>query len=326
MRLELQECLPHMPTSACSVRGTGSAQAAAQVVLEKPRVEALFSGASPPQQRALSRASASQPAMDPSFWGAGAERETGSELSVATTNFIPASQLGKAASAMSASKLDSQGLQATPGAATSSEASPAKTREPTMFQKSLPFRTDAESSVVSDWKIHFQQQVGKGLALQRGLRFQDLRYGSTEAGSPGVCVLKQAADVPKAPTNPMTFEPIKQKQHNIDAITKMLQNLGVQLTEPRPDFTAQPSAEEEISKARARREATRKETKVEASPKPSKSTAAKRSTSEASILSHVERNKQLPAVIARKRYQTYVVDKPKKGHRSCEPEKTPQAA
>jgi hypothetical protein len=45
----------------------------------------------------------------------------------------------------------------------------------------------------------------------------------------------------------------------------------------------------------------------------------RRSTSEVSRASDQDRRKNLAAEVARSRYQTFVVDRPKKNHKYCEP-------
>jgi len=289
------------------VRSSCSAQAAAaQAVLEKPKVDALFAGASPASspskqvRRALSRTSHSEPLTPSSFrWaGALAERANASELSVATTAFLPVSQLGATGSALGIGAPDAL-ASALADAETGSSSPPKRTQN--SWQLSLPYRTEAESSVVSDWKMHYWNDVGKGVALSRGLRFQDLRY--TNSSSPGVCVLKAQGDVPKAPGNPSQCGPVKEKQMIIDAVTQQLLSMGVVLHEP-PHGPVHPDA------AASSHEAS-----------PSRSSLGRKSSSEASIAtvsSHHERRRNLCANVARDRYQTYVIAKPKKGHRFCE--------
>merc|ERR1712232_599333 len=100
------------------------------------------------------------------------------------------------------------------------------------FQASLPYQTEIESSVVSDWKLQYWREVGKGVKCARGLRVQDPRYNT--ANSPGVCVLKQGDDVPKVPGidgNGGNFGPTAQKQMIIDCVTKQLLQMGVALIE-----------------------------------------------------------------------------------------------
>jgi len=226
-----------------------------------------------------------------------ADRGTASELSVATTAFVPGSQLGGGASG-SATAPDALAAAL---AATGSP-SPAPKVQPSAFQDALPYRTQAESSVVSDWKLHYWHDGGKGVAMQRGLRFQDLRYATNT--SPGVCVLKQQDDVPKvAGINGVGghFAPTADKQKLIDSVTKQLLQMGVVLHDPHTKHESATAPQERGN--------------------PSSSPGmGRRSGSEASLASHHERRKHLPAVVARDRYQKYVVAKPKKGHRFCEPE------
>lgn len=304
--------MPSPPQSFASsparVRSGCSAQAAAaQAVLEKPKVDALFAGASPASSpskqvpRALSRTSYSEPLMSSSFRGSGAlaERANASELSVATTAFLPGSQLGTPGSALGAGAPDAL-ASALADAAAGSSSPPKRTQN--QWQMSLPYRTEAESSVVSDWKMQYWNDVGKGVALSRGLRFQDLRYGNSS--SAGVCVLKQRDDVPNPPGNASQCGPVKEKQVIIDAVTQQLLQMGVALTEP-PHGPINPAAAA-ISN--------------EASPS---RTLGRRTNSEGSIAtvsSHHERRRHLCATVARDRYQTFVIAKPKKGHRFCEPE------
>jgi len=165
---------------------------------------------------------------------------------------------------------------------------------------------------VSDWKMQYWHEGGKGVALSRGLRFQDLRYGNS--ATPGVCVLKQQDDVPKAPGNASTFGPIKEKQLIIDAVTKQLLQMGVVLTDPHHHGIAK----EEIMPPRP--PVVEELSQVSPSSSGSLGTLRGRARSEASLASHHERRKNLCSHVARKRYQVAVIAPPKKGHRFCEPE------
>merc|ERR1712046_130490 len=98
------------------------------------------------------------------------------------------------------------------GASASPTKSPAiKEKKQNLFQASMPYHTDQISSVVSDWRPFYQQQLGKGVAFDRGLRFQDVRYNTEN--SAGVCVLKAGDDVPKVPAlTSGPFGPVAEKQ------------------------------------------------------------------------------------------------------------------
>lgn len=318
-----------MPTPAQSyassparVRSRGDAQAAAaQAVLEKPRVDALFpqleqekpQAPAPSPPRALSRASRSEPLM-PSPFGR-ADKANASELSVATTAFIPRSQLGggsrggmQAPDALTAALADA--------AVAGSPAPAPKTQN--MFQASLPYRTEAESSVVSDWKLHYWHDGGKGIALQRGLRFQDLRYATNN--TPGVCVLKQQDDAPNVPGlqgDASTYGPVREKQMLINAVTKQLLQMGVVLHDHDHGHGHHHGHHnhEKSKKSEGKMDAENMRTAPTQSPD-----LGRKAGSEASLASHHERKKHLPAVVARARYQKYVVAKPKRGHTFCEPE------
>lgn len=292
-------------------RSSVSAQAAAaQALLERPRVEALFPQLdqeksaiqAPAPPRALSRASASDPHILSSFGRANAaDNDAASQLSAATTAFVPASVLGSAVG----SAVRSQTGQ--PDALAALTASPMKPSVPkekkqNHFQASMPWHTDQESSIVSDWRVFYQKTEGKGVAFGRGLRFQDLRYNTEN--SAGVCVLKADDDVPKVPGLATgTFGPVAEKQFVIDAVTKQLLQMGVKVTEPKYGRTYNDAKD--------------------ASSSSSKQGPAggfrSRSSSEASIPTALARHKNTASFIARERYQRLVLDKPKKGHEFCKP-------
>jgi hypothetical protein len=293
-------------SSPARPRKSASAQAAvAHAVLERPNRDALFGGmepeklqapsASPP--RARSRVSCSEPLLPSSFGGA--DRANASELSVATTAFLPGSHLGSSLALPDALAM-----------AVAGSASPVPSKQ-TEFQRTLPYRTELESSVVSDWKAQMWREGGKGLALERGLRFQDLRYGNKF--SPGVCVLQLDGGVPKVPgltANPDGFGPVAEKQRIIDCYTKQLLSMGVALTEPHHHGQDVGSPDKNSSICRT----------ASATELSTRSPGMTRSASQVSIASHHHRRNNLCSVVARDRYQKYIVANPRKGHRYCEPE------
>jgi len=250
-------------------------------------------------------------------------RACASELSAATTAFLPTSQLGIGGAVSSAARpalgTREQDVLATAlaEAAVVASPSPSPIKTPNAFQDSLPYRTQAESSVVSDWKALYWKEGGKGLALQRGLRFLDMR--DCTHSSPGVCVVKQTDDCPKAPGTSSQFGPVKGSQMIIDAYTKQLLRMGVVLKEPHDHgkpITKQPEKNNLANEARG---IAKEEASVAMTRRARSEVSLAR---EASLLSHHERSKHLPAVVARDRYQKYIVAKPKKGHRFCEPEQS----
>lgn len=322
------DCVVKMPALSQSfasspprVRNTGTAQAAvAQAVLEKPRVEALFpqmepSVSSPAPPRALSRASRSEPLM-PSPFG----RANASELSVATTAFIPPSHLwGGAGGGASPERTNGEPdalttalADAAVAAAASPSASPAPPgrRTQTQFQASLPYRTETESSVVSDWRLHYWRDGGKGVALARGLRFHDLRDAT--ANTPGVCVLKQGDDLPKMPGRPEAFGPTAEKDFIIRQSNRQLLQMGVELIDQKEGGLP---AERSSGGGTDSREVPRQQA-LTAGRRQALASAG----SEASLASLQERRKNLASVIARERYQSWVVARPKKGHRFVNPD------
>jgi len=246
-----------------------------------------------------------------------ADRGNASELSVATTAFIASSQLGYVGADRTASSFGT-GYGGASGSATAPDAltpvlaaSPPGPKEQSQFQLSLPYRTETESSVVSDWKQLYWREGGKGIGFARGLRGLDLRYANAQ--TPGVCVLKGTDDVPKVPgiTKPDSFPPMAHKMKNIDAITKQLLQMGVELHEPH-DHRKHVPAPERSSNVDEARSASNPNFR---SPSMVSRTDAG-TTSEANI----DRSMNLPAKVARNRYQHYVVAKPKKGHRFVNPE------
>lgn len=313
-------------SSPARVRSSSTAQAAAALaVRDKPRVEALFpqqDKQSPPKapSRSLSRASRSEPHVSSSFGRAASSQEmAASELSAATTSFIAASLLGEGARSASRSDLGTNDRDvlttALADAAASSSPGPSK-KEQNEFQASLPYRTEIESSVVSDWRGHYQKELGKSVALQRGLRFVDLRYNT--ANSAGVCVLKSSDDVPKVSGIGSTggkFGPLAQKEFIIDAVTRQLAQMGVVLTDShhhgqQAGATAQAPLPDVGSNSSKLRQTQTSSLKAESS-------LGRRAGSEASIGSH---HKNLCQSIARDRFQQYIIGKPRKGHRHCTPQ------
>lgn len=285
-------------SSPVRARSIGSAQAAAaHAVLDRPKVEALFpqldkaETSLPVLQRVPSRASCSEP-LAPSSFG----RAAPSELSAATTAFIPASLLG-----------DQDASAAAPY--------PERAKITQNLEMVMPYRTDAESSVVSDWRMHYWREAGKGIKCSRGLRCQELRFGNEN--SPGVCVLRQQDDLPKVPgINGVKgdFGPVVEKQFIIDAVNKQLLQLGVTLTDPR---NKKDKGESTISGSRISTQQTDAKVHAAATRSPG---MGRKAGSEASIGSQKERRHNLAAVVARDRYQRYVVANPKKGHRHCTPQ------
>lgn len=253
-------------------------------------------------------------------------RACASELSAATTAFLPISQLGIGGAVSSAARPQPDTREpdalatALADAAVGGSPSPSPVKTPNAFQDSLPYRTQAESSVVSDWKAHYWKEGGKGLALQRGLRFLDLR--DSTHNSPGVCVVKQTDDCPKAPGSSSQFGPVKESQHIIDAYTKQLLRMGVVLKEPHDHGKSITKQSDKNSVANEVSVMAKEEAIVAMTRKARSEVSLARDSREASLLSHHERSKHLPAVVARDRYQKYIVAKPKKGHRFCEPEQS----
>lgn len=309
-------------SSPMRARSTASAQAAtAQAVLERPRVEALFpqleqeksATPSPAPPRALSRASASEPQMMSSSFG-----RAGSQLSAATTGFIPPSNIGSTVGSWMRSDLGTGTQQDALATALAGAASPAASpqkpgKAQNLFQASLPYHTDQESSIISDWRPHYQKQYGKGVPFERGLRFQDPRY-STE-NTPGVCVLKSDDDVPKVagllPGG--VFGPTAEKQFIIDAVTKQLQDLGVELTEPHCGRLFQPQKLVEAVTKKERPRAVRRTPEEERSRTGSETSSSCQTGPDFRI-------QNVASTVARQRYQKWVIDQPKKGHRFRESE------
>lgn len=203
------------------------------------------------------------------------------------------------------------------------EASPKKKQNP--FQQCMPYRTEQESSIVSDWRIHYQNTEGKGVPFQRGLRFTDPRYATEN--SPGVCVIKGDDDVPKVPglaSNNAYFAPVADKQKVIDAVTTQLLQMGVALTNPIHGRTFGEHAKTFVEQSmQATRSTVRDKNASVQEPRGSRSSglARSRASSEASLAStKIDRSKNLASTIARDRYQQYIIANPKKGHTFCEPE------
>jgi hypothetical protein len=169
------------------------------------------------------------------------------------------------------------------------------------FQASMPYRTKPASSVVSSWRMHYWNEVGKGSALQRGLTCQDLRDGT--ANTAGVCVLRQSDDAPKVPG--IHSGAYMEKQRIIDSVTSQLRQMGVALHD---------GATKQIGHSRSASQAGQDVPRTN-------NGSAKRGTSEVSMGSSTFRN-NLCANVARSRYQTFVVNKPVKSHTFCEPEPT----
>lgn len=256
-----------------------------------------------------------------------ADRGNASDLSVATTAFVPPSLVGSGAGSVlrpDAGIGDRDVLTtalaeaAVAGSPASASPGPAA-RIQNDFQASLPYHTVAESSVISDWRLHYWNDLGKGVALSRGLRPHDLHNGT--ANTPGVCVLS-LKNIPNVPgIGSGQFGPLAEKQFIIDSVTKQLLEMGVTLTEPHHhgQHVPEKSSRAEGSTTDARSSGH------EASPIRSHNAVGRKAGGEASPGSHHHHHpekyrKNLAAVIARDRYQKYVVAKPKKGHRLHTPQ------
>mmetsp|Transcript_7533 Transcript_7533/g.12091 ORF Transcript_7533/g.12091 Transcript_7533/m.12091 type:complete len:238 (-) Transcript_7533:43-756(-) len=234
-----------MPVSTS--RHAGATKAAAALAIERPRHECLFPQLAQPTSptplpvapRELSRCSRSEPLLASSFRKAASSRSRArlensphsfmpSALSAATTAFVVESHVGSSIEMASGSKAahpradiasrQGDSLEEAVVAATDHEASEKKRNE---LQAFLPYRASPASSLVSGWRAHFQAEAGKNTALARGLRVQDVRYGN--ANSPGVCVLRQADEVP---TLPGISAAILSKQSILDSVAKQLLQLG----------------------------------------------------------------------------------------------------
>jgi len=146
----------------------------------------------------------------------------------------------------------------------------------------MPYPADAESSVVSDWKLHYWNLDGPGVPVARGLRTrqpQDMRFMLPTA--PGVCVLAQRDDLPTMPKhNPA----VEDKERNIAQCAAQLRELGV--------YDARPQWAINLDRTKEARAA-----KHYGGP-------ARRAASEASLSSSHTRRNSLPAVEARARYVT----------------------
>jgi len=212
---------------------------------ERPRVECLFPQFGrektptpvpvPPRER--SRCSGSEPLIASSFRRAtsckGRAQDPGvlptvaeSELSVATTAFVAASCLGAESKVAAGSKAAPEApreLDALDSAVAQADAKAAEQKTQNAFQ-ACPYHTTPESSIVSDWRYHYWHVVGKGCAIQRGLRAQDIRYGNQN--SAGVCVLRQQDDVPKIGTHSGAY---LAKQHMIKKLNEQLVQLNSEL-------------------------------------------------------------------------------------------------
>lgn len=250
-------------------------------------------------------------------------RAAASELSAATTAFVAASRGGGASGSAAAARQPDAAAQTSPAGC--EDSAPARHKQ-NHFQASLPYHTSPKSSVVSEWRHEMWREVGIGNALARGLRGQDVRYGT--ACTPGVCVLKQQDDVPKVPG--INSSATAEKQMIINSVTKQLLQLGVVLTEPPHGPHGAPREVAVAShggQAAASKEASERRPKAPVQSPPPRS-LGRRTASEASLGSRsgvsgvtgVQRRTNLPAVVARSRYQTFVVNKPKKDHRYCDPE------
>jgi hypothetical protein len=241
-----------------------------------------------------------------------------SELSAATTAFVPQSVVESLLRSDLGPRARSVLAAASPQGA--EKASPKKKQN--YFQQSLPYRTEQESSVVSDWRGYYQNTVGKGLAFQRGLRFVDPRYANEN--SPGVCVIKGDDDVPKVPGlsgNAGTFKPTAEKQKVIDAINTQLLQMGVVLTDPTAGRTLGENAKmlEEQSMQNTR------QSFIGEKNGSTRELRGSRASSEASLASssresRIDRRKNRADIVARDRYQTLVLAPQPKGHTFCEPE------
>lgn len=149
-----------------------------------------------------------------------ADKVCASELSAATTAFIPPSHIGEGSAVKP--ELSGDGLSAA--------RDDSKPQNQEASYRDWGFRTESVLSVSSDWKLQMWRDSGKGLAFSRGLRNLDISRAT--ANSPGKCVVKATGFVPNvAAISSGNYGPVADKQAIIDNCTKQLRNLGVELTE-----------------------------------------------------------------------------------------------
>eukprot|EP00929_Paragymnodinium_shiwhaense_P110161 TRINITY_DN76904_c0_g1_i1.p1 TRINITY_DN76904_c0_g1~~TRINITY_DN76904_c0_g1_i1.p1 ORF type:complete len:372 (-),score=74.37 TRINITY_DN76904_c0_g1_i1:11-1126(-) len=142
--------------------------------------------------------------------------------------------------------------------------------------------TSVVSSVGSVWQKQYQTEYGVGVSFSRGLRYQDVRM--TNENSAGVCYIREA-DIPRIPDS---CPPLQQKERNLAYIESLLTQLGV---------------EKDPLGLKAARRAGRERN----GPGRSSSTPALSSL----VSAAPPRLTVRPALIARRRYQTGVIAKPK---------------
>lgn len=205
-----------------------------------------------------------------------------SELSCATTTFMPPGAVAEVARGATDAVAPSAGAGGAKPDVQTSPISPAAARrssEKSPSQELWPYRTNSEVSAASDWRLHYWQASGQGLALARGLRNQDLRL--TTHCSPGVCVLRSDGLPQIRKTNPA----VEAKERVIAATAAALRDLGV------PDAHAHHQGSPLKTGGR-------------------EAGGVRRAASEVSLSSSVhsahQRRQNLPAVVARTRYQTFV--------------------